>query len=467
MIQSALGASPLEANLRYLTTRIGGRVTGSDANAKAVVWAVSAFRAAGVNNVKTESFTLPVSWSEGATAAEVLSPQNFRLRLVSTGWSPPISPRAGITARVIDVGDGAEARFAAAGASARGSIVFVHQDLLGSVDDLLAEYTRAPAIIDRAVRAHAAAIFWMSTRPGDLLYRHTSTPGGGALERIPQAIVARNDAEKLARLLESGRSVRIHFAMPNNVGGPVQARNVVAEIKGWDHPEQFVVLGAHIDSWALGQGALDDGCNVAMVIDAARVIHSSGSLPKRSIRFILFNGEEQGFVGSRAYVAAHSAELDQAIAAIVFDSGSGALNGYSVEGRADMLPALRQVLAPLKALSVTNFTMDAAVETDNFDFLLEGIPTLLPNQDFADYLPNYHASSDTVDKVDIANLKKASAIAAITAYAIADDSDRIAPRQSRSQIERLLHETDLEQQMKLEGFWLEWQTGARGRRPSD
>jgi carboxypeptidase Q len=467
MIQSALGASPLEENLRYLTTKIGGRTTGSAANAKAVVWAVTAFRAAGLSDVKTESFTLPVSWSEGATAAEVVSPRNFGLRLVSTGWSPPLLPRTGITARLIDVGDGDEAGFATAGASAQGSIVFVHQGLLNSIDDLLAEYTRAPAIIDRAMKAHAVAIFWMSTRPGNLLYRHTSTPGGGLLEKIPQAIVARDDAEKLGRLLASGEPVRVHFAMPNNVGGPIQVKNVVAEIKGWDHPEQFVVLGAHLDSWDLGEGALDNGCDAAMVIDAARVIHSSGSLPKRSIRFILFNGEEQGFLGSRAYVTAHRAELNQAIAAIVFDSGSGSMTGYSVAGRTDMLAAVREALEPLKPLGVTNFTADADVETDNFDFLLEGIPTLLPNQGLANYLPNYHASSDTFDKVNIANLKKESAIAAVTAYAIADDNQRIAPRQSRSQIQQLLHETDLEQQMKLEGFWPEWESGARGRRPSD
>jgi len=154
MIQSALGASPLEANLRHLTTKIGGRITGSAANAKALAWAVAAFRAAGVSDVKTESFTLPVSWSEGATAAEVVSPRKFVLRLVSTGWSPPIFPRAGITARVVDAGDGDEAGFAAAADSARDSIVFVHQAPLNSVDDLLAEYTRA--------------------RPGDLLDVHAT-----------------------------------------------------------------------------------------------------------------------------------------------------------------------------------------------------------------------------------------------------------------------------------------------------
>jgi hypothetical protein len=245
----------------------------------------------------------------------------------------------------------------------------------------------------------------------------------------------------------------------------VQVKNVVAEIRGWDKPDEFVVLGAHLDSWDLGQGTLDNGCDDALVIDAARVIHSSGSLPRRSIRFVLFNGEEQVMVGSRAYVEAHRAELDRTIAAIVFDSGSGIVTGYSVPGRKDMIPALRDALVPLKPLGVNNLTDDAAIETDNFDFLLEGVPTLLPNQEIANYLPNYHSPTDTFGKVNIANLKKQTAIAAITAYALADDPQRIAARQSRAEIEQLLQDTGLDRQMKLEGFWPEWQTGKRGRMP--
>ena len=464
MIQSALGPSPLAQNVRYLTTSIGGRMTGTAVNERAIGWAITAFRTAGISDVKSESFTLPVAWTEGATSANVISPQRYAFHLVSTGWSPPIAPATGITAPVVDVGTGEAAEFAKAGDAAHGAIVFVHQNLLASVDDLLNEFTRAPAIIDRAVQARAAAILWMSTRPGHLLYRHTSTPGGGVLEQIPQAIVARDDAGKLAQLLSSGQPVRVHFQMPNKISGPVRVENVIAEIRGWDKPADFVVLAAHLDSWDLGQGALDNGCDAAMVIDAARVIHSSGSVPRRSIRFVLFNGEEQGFLGSRAYVQAHRAELNHAVAVIVFDSGSGAVSGYSVEGRNDMLSGVREALVPLKPLGVNDFTTDAAVETDNFDFLLEGIPTLLPDQDFSNYLINYHASSDTFDKVNLANLKKQSAIAAITAYALADSPERIAPRQSRSQVEQLLHETDLQQQMKLEGFWPEWQSGRRGRR---
>jgi carboxypeptidase Q len=224
-----------------------------------------------------------------------------------------------------------------------------------------------------------------------------------------------------------------------------------------------VVLGAHLDSWDLGQGALDNACDDAMLVDAARVIHSSGSLPKRSIRFVLFNGEEQAFLGSRAYVMSHRSELDRAVAAVVFDSGSGAVTGYSVEGRKDILPAAREALDPIQQLGVTDFTDEAAIKTDNFDFLLEGVPTLLPKQDLANYLASYHASTDTFDKVDLGNLKKQTAIAAITAYALADAAQPIGPRQSRSQVEQLLKDTGLDQQMKSEGFWSEWQSGKRGR----
>lgn len=463
MIQSAMGDSPLEANLRQLTISIGARMTGTPANDKAVAWAVTAFRAAGVSSVKTESFTLPVGWSERATTATVLSKDQFPLHLVSAGWSPPIKPAAGIVAHIVDVGVGDATGFAKAGAATRGAIVLIHQKMLVTVDDLLDEYTRDDAISDRAVAARAAAIFWMSDRPGTLLYRHTSTPGGGVLEKIPQAIVARDDAEKLASTLAANQSVLVHFAMPNRITGPAIVKNVVAEIRGWDKPEDFVVLGAHLDSWDIGEGALDNGCNAAMLIDAARVIHSSGSLPRRSLRFVLFNGEEQIFAGSRAYVAAHRAELDHAIAAVVFDSGSGAITGYSVSGRRDMLPALRDALEPLKSQGISNFTDDAAIETDNFDFLLEGVPTLLPNQDLANYVSNYGAPSDTFDKVDIAGLKKNSAIAAITAYAIADDLKRVAPRQSRAQVQQLLQDTGLDRRMQIEGFWPEWQSGERGR----
>src|SRR5580704_5497540 len=463
MIRAALGPSPLEDNLRYLADTIGARVTGSPAAARAAAWAVEAFRHAGVDEVHTEKFNIPVSWSEGRTHVEVLSPEPFPVRLVSIGWSPPI-PEGGLTAEVVDVGSGDEAAFTRAGEAAKGAIVLVHSSLLVTWDDLSNEYTAHPAIVERAIKAGAAAIFWMSTRPNLLLYRHNISVNG-ELERLPQAVVAREDAQRIARFLGGGQKVRVHFEMPNHAGGPVESQNVVAEIRGREKPEDFVVIGAHLDSWDLGTGALDDGCNVAMLIDAARIIHSSGTIPRRSIRFVLFTGEEQGMLGSAAYAHAHRAELDRMVAAVIFDSGVGKITGYSLGGRKDIEPAVREALQPLHTFAPLDFTFDAGMDTDNFDFILEGVPTLESNQEPANYMVNYHAASDTYDKVDFKELKRSVAVAAITAFALADRPERIGSRQTRPQIEQLFQQTGLDKELKQAGFWPLWEKSERGRQP--
>ena len=463
MIQNALGSSPLEANLRYLTDTIGGRVTGSPEADRAVGWAVEAFRHAGVDEVHTEKFTIPVGWSEGRTHVEILSPMPFPVRLASIGWSPA-TPEGGITADVVDVGAGDDAGFTKAGAAAKGAVVLVHSNLLKTWEDLESEYTTNAQIVRRAVSAGAAAIFWMSTRPNLLLYRHIRTTDGH-LGPLPEAVIAREDAERMARLIASGQKFHVRFDMPNRVTGPVESENVVAEIRGREKPEEFVILGAHLDSWDLGTGALDNGCDVAAVIDAARVIRASGSIPRRSIRFVLFTGEEQMMLGSLAYARAHRSELDKMDAAVIFDSGTGPVTGYTLSGRKDALAAVREALEPVRSLGVKEFTTDASVDTDNFDFMLEGVPTLVVNQEPANYVLNYHAASDTFDKVDMPQLKRQVAIAAVTVYALADRSQRIAPRQSRAEIEAMMKETGLDEEMKILGVWSAWADGERGRQP--
>ncbi|MGA6956949.1 MAG: M28 family peptidase, partial [Candidatus Acidiferrales bacterium] len=345
MIRSALGPSPLEENLRYLTDTIGGRVTGTPAADRAADWAVQAFRNADVDEVHTEKFTIPVGWTEGHTHLEVLTPVSFPVRLVSIGWSPAIA-EGGITTDVVDAGMGDEAGFKKAGATADGAIVLIHSKFLVTWDDLTNEYSIGPAIIARAMKAGAVGVLWMSSRPNLLLYRHTLAVNG-ELEKLPQAVVAREDAERMARFLAAGQMLRVHWEMPNHITGPMDSENVVAEIRGRQMPDEFVLLGAHLDSWDLGTGALDNGCNSAMVIDAARVIHASGTIPRRSIRFVLFTGEEQGLLGSAAYAHSHRGELDRMIAAVIFDSGDGKVTGYSVGGRKDIVEPLRKALEPV------------------------------------------------------------------------------------------------------------------------
>jgi carboxypeptidase Q len=463
MIVSAEGPSPLEENLRHLTDEIGGRVTGSPAADKAVGWAVEAFHYAGVDEVHTEKFTIPVGWSEGKTQVEVRSPVAFPVRATSVGWSPATQD-GGITANVVDVGSGDEAGFRKAGVGVKGAIALVQSSLLVTWQDLDDEYLYQPAIIDRAVNAGAVAIFWMSTRPNLLLYRHSNT-ADGTLEKLPQAVIAREDAERMARFLAKKVMVSVHLDLPNKISGPVESENVVAEIRGRENPKDFVILGGHLDSWELGTGALDNGCNAAMVIDAARVIHASGTVPRRSIRFVLFTGEEQGMLGSWAYAKAHRSELDRMDAAIIWDSGVGRVTGYSLGGRKDIEGAMKQVVEPLKTLGATELTFDADIGTDNFDFLLEGVPTLVANQDPANYMLNYHAASDTLDKVDIAQLKRQVAISAITAFGIADLAERLGKRQSRAEIEVMMKDVGLDRDMELMGFESLWVNGARGREP--
>src|SRR6266571_355362 len=239
--------------------------------------------------------------------------------------------------------------------------------------------------------------------------------------------------------------------MPNKIGRPIEQENVVGEIRGYERPDEIVILGAHLDSWELGTGALDNGCNAALVIEAARAIKATGLLPRRTIRFVLFSGEEQGTVGSFEYVKAHRAELDKIRGVIVFDAGIGRVTGYSLGGRHDTEAGVREVLKPLESWGANNHTYDASFGTDNFDFLLEGVPTLVANQEEANYLPNYHAASDTLDKVDMRELKLHTVLAAMTAWGIADRAGPLGKRLSRAELDVLVKEIVVGLPLRLDG----------------
>jgi len=473
IISEALKPSNLEGNLRHLTDEIGGRVLGTPAMQRAFQWGTEAFRAAGADSVHTEDFTTAASWAEGTTQMSVsatgtaldaklsaIPRVEFRVRAVSMAWAPALAPVRHVP--MLDVGTGSADDFKKAG-DISGKIILVHSDVLKTWADLFGEYLKAPPVIDAAVKGKAKAIAFIATREHDLLYRHTNAING-EIDRLPMVLIAREDGERIGRLLTSGHPVWADLAIPNRIGGPVTASNVVAEIKGSQKPDEFVILGAHLDSWELGTGALDNGCNAALVIDALRAIKASGLRPRRTIRFILFSGEEEGMLGSHAYVKAHANELDKAAGVVIFDSGTGKTTGFSLGGRKDVINAATAIVAPLKQFDATALTTDAEWGTDNFDFMLEGVPTLVANQEEANYLVNYHASSDTFDKVDMPQLKKHVAEAAEVTFSIANAAERLGPRLNRVQIEQTLRETHLDEQLKIFGIWKEWESGKRGRR---
>ncbi len=454
----AFSATPLMEDLRELCDRIGGRPTGSPACERAVDWAASRFRAAGADSVETEIFTVPQLWLPEAAEAECLAPERFPLRIAAAPYSR--SMEGTLEAPLVDAGEGSVDAFARLGDRAKGAIALVSSKEMKTLDDLFAEYMRNGPMVQAAGKAGVAALLLQSTRPRGLLYRHPLANANEPLT-LPAAIVSREQAARLARLAAAGE-VRVRMRLSNRTGPAYESRNVVAEIRGRERPAEVVLLGAHLDSWDLGTGAEDNGANAAMVIDAARAIHDLQLRPRRSIRFVLFTGEEQGMFGSAGYVKRHAAELDRYSAVVIFDMGTGRTSGFFLNGREDLRTPLNKALGSLTGFNATENLADAIDGTDNFDFLLSGVPNLVAMQDPAPYLPEYHAESDTFDRVNARELRANAALATVLVWWLADNPERFGRRLSRDEVEKLLVDTKLDAQMKAFAQWEDWQARRRG-----
>ena len=461
----ALGPTPILADLEQLVDGIGGRPSGSVALEQAVDWGIERFRALGLENVHVEPYTAPTLWLPGEESAEVRQPGRRPLHIAALPFSSGTGPN-GIEAEIASVGHGSDTDFARAGDSLRGRWVLVETDPMRSNDDMDNEYLISPKVFSAARHAGAVGVLWTSTRAGRLLYRHPIA-FDDTVAPLPGAMVDREDALRIGRALAAGQTVRVKVTTTPKVLRSVRLANVVGEIRGDTKPSESVLLGAHLDSWDLGQGALDNGCNAVLVIDAARqmAIVAKTHRPARTIRFVLFTGEEAGFLGSRADARAHRAELDQTVAVITIDEGTGRTTGFSTGGRTDLVAAVDAALRTVSGFGPFTQTTDAFVGTDNYDYLVEGVPNFVANQDADSYLPNYHASSDTLDKVDGRELKVNTAIAAVFAWELANAADPPGPRQTRSEVESLLEATGLDQKMKAFGLWDDFVSGARGRAP--
>jgi carboxypeptidase Q len=452
----ALGDTPIFSDLRDLCDGIGGRPTGSPAAQRAIDWGTRKFREAGLT-VAVEPFKIPNLWLPRLAEASAISPEQFPIRLAASPFTA--STPGPVEARVMDAGEGSDADFARLGSRAKGAIVLVHSKEMKTFDDLFAEYIRNSSLIAAATKAQVAALLLQSTRPRGLLYRHPMS-FDGSLVAVPTAIVHREQAERLARLAEKGE-VRIRLNLQNQIGGEYESQNVVAEIRGREKPDEVALIGAHLDSWDLGTGAEDNGVNVALVLDVARGFKELGLVPRRTIRFALFTGEEQGMWGSRRYVEKHRAELDKHTATVTFDTGSGRLVGFYLNGREDLRAPVNKALAVLSGFSATDHIADAVDGTDNFDFMLSGVPNLVGVQDPIPYLPDYHAESDTFDRVNQREEKVTAAIASALLWGLAESPDRLK-RQTRAEVEKLLIDTRLDQQMKAFGQWDDFTAGKRG-----
>jgi hypothetical protein len=460
LISAMLGDTPLFQDLRALSQEIGGRVTGSPTNARAVDWALQRFRDAGVP-VRREAFTMPSLWLENTASATVRgNGVAFSTRVAAMPFSGP-TPPSGMTAPLLDVGLGTDADFERVGPAARGAFLFVETQELADIEGLFREYNEAFAIERRAVAAGAAGVAYMGSRATGVLYRHNSSLRGPDVR--PMLVMERGAAQRALGLLRTGKSLSLDLTLDLEIGPAYESDNVIGEIRGSTKPAEVVVVGAHLDSWDLGSGALDNGANVALVIDVARQMQRLGIRPARTIRFALWNGEEQGLEGSSGYTKTHSAELDDHVMAMSFDIGCGVFNGFFTGGRPEIVPAVERVLTPVKGLGPFAIIDAPIVGTDNFDFMMHGVANIVANQEPAAYGPSYHAQSDQLEQCDLRSVRINAAIAAALTYGFGT-GEVTWKRQTRRDIERLIRATDLEQQMRTFNVWEDWANGTRGRR---
>lgn len=462
LVAAMLGDTPIIDDLRELTDRIGGRATGSPANQAAVEWAVATLQGAGVT-ARAEAFEMPMRWNERSATAIITGDAEFATGVVAKPFSAATG-NGGLRARLVDGGTGSAADFARLDERAAGSWVLVATPVLDDVAGLaglFASYSNAAAVEGRALDAGVAGLVYMSSRPANLLYRLFASRGVD--NTLPLLVMEREQAERILRLLRKGRSLELAAAIDVDREAGYQAHNVIGEVRGRERPDEIVVFGAHLDSFDLGTGALDNGSNVAMLIDVARQIRRLGLLPARTIRFALWNGEEQGLVGSWRYTEQHAGELDDHVVAASFDIGTGAITGFFTNGREALVPIVDRLLRPVAGLGPFTQVNVPVVGTDNFDFMMQGVPNLIAMQADANYASNYHAESDTFDKVDQRQLKLNSAIAAALIWGFANDDERL-PRHTHGDIVKLVESTDLEQQMRDFGVWKAWASGERGLR---
>lgn len=454
-----LGPTPMLEDLRSLVDEVGGRATGSEANRRSVEWALERFRKAGVT-AAAEPFQMPALWLEQSASATVQGRGvRFTPRIAAMPFSTA-TPKAGVTAPLVEVGRGTEADFTRVGAKAKGAFMLVETDELQNVDDLFREYNEAVGIEARAVASGAVGLVYMGSRPGNHLYRHNVS--SGPKNTKPMMVMERDAAKRVMRLLRAGTGLSLSAALDLKTGGPYESRNVIGEIRGASRPDEVVVLGAHLDSWDLGGGALDNGANVAMLIDLARQMQRLGLKPARTLRFALWNGEEQGMHGSAGYVRSHAAELDGHVMALSVDIGCGRINGFFTNGRPPLVPLVDRVLAPVAGLGPFTQVDVPVVGTDNLDFLLSGVANLIANQESATYGPNYHSRSDEFEQCDARTLRNNAAVVGALAWGFATQDERL-PRQSRAEVEALMKATDLPAQMRSFNIWDEWESGKRGR----
>jgi hypothetical protein len=401
-----------------LTTEVGPRLAGSEAEARARGWAVTRLKALGFANVHIEPFGLANGWVRGAEQAEVLAPFPQPLRLTTLGNSGATAAD-GLTAEVVGFAS-LDALRAADSATVRGKIVYLGNQMVPTRDG--ASYGRftifrrkGPSV---AAEKGAVAILIRSIGTDHHRLPHAGvtdwTPG---IAPIPAAALSVPDAEQVERLLARGR-LTVRLLLTPRFVGRAASGNVVAEVPGRDPSLPILVVGGHLDSWDLGTGAIDDAAGVAITTAAARQVMASGR-PLRTIRLVWFGAEEPGGFGGEAYQRAHSGEQPALVAEA--DFGADRVWQFLATTAPAGKPVIDRIAAALKSLDIAWGGETAHAGSDVSPLVAQGAARFALAQDGTRYFDIHHTADDTLDKIDRSQLNQAVAAWAVV-LAIAADS---------------------------------------------
>ncbi len=451
LIDEALNRSQVMRNLQYLTDVIGPRLTGSPAARAANDWTMRKFQEYGLA-AQLEQWNFGGRWERGPLWVRMTAPHAHDVIAASWAWAPGSNGRT-IRGPVVRIDGSTPDSLAAHLRQVRGAFVMLRPPapvwnadgppMTAADSTKQREYFRGVSAPFQNADSTARARLQQFQTDVPFLLRNagalaTLLDGGkeqtlltmsGSPNRVlplPQIVVAHEEYAMFDRLLRLGITPQLEASIANRMMlDSVPQWNTVAELRGTERPGEIVIVGAHLDSWDLATGASDNGTGSMATLETARVIAQSGLKPRRTIRFILFTGEEQGLIGSRKYAEAHAAEMDSIQAVIVLDNGVGAITGQALQGRQDLEGLWRQILAPVARLGADSVVNRNKGGTDHLSFLPYGVPAFNFDQLERGYGHTHHSQSDTYDKAIERDLQQASAVMAVSAYVLANLPDLI------------------------------------------
>lgn len=422
---AALADGHAYVRLAYLTDHIGHRLSGSRALEQAIDWSMRVMRADGHENVRAQKVMVP-HWVRGQESAALVAPVARPLAMLGLGHSVGTGP-SGITAEVVVVESFEELDKLGAD-RVRGKIVLFNKKMLPYAPERGSGYGEAVQYRSNGAVA-AAKLGARAVMVRSLTANSMRTPHTGAMRydekvpKIPAAAISIEDAELITRLASSGEPVQVRLTMGARTLPDAESANVMAELVGRDAPGEIVLIGCHLDSWDVGQGAHDDGAGCVVMMQALTVLRQLGLRPRRTIRVVLFTNEENGLRGATTYAESLAGATGSHVMAMESDSGCFAPFGFSVEAGEHALAQMRDIASLLEPLGASRAEPGFS-GADIMGLARAGVPSLGLRTEPSRYFDYHHTDADTLDKVDPVHLAGNIAVAATVAYVIADMPQR-------------------------------------------